>query len=423
MDHFDYRDDELCCEDVPLSQIAATVGTPVYVYSQATIEHHYRVFDEALRNTPHLICYSVKANSNGAVLRSLARAGCGADIVSGGELRRALAAGIPPERIVFSGVGKQAGEIGAALDAGVLMLNVESEAELELVAQVARERGRSAPIALRVNPDVDPGTHPYIATGLRKSKFGIPLHRAWEVYEYALGLEGIAVRGIDCHIGSQLTSVAPLQASVAMVIEMAERLRARDVQLAYLDIGGGLGIRYSTETPPSPADYGRALGELTKTLSGLGVTLITEPGRVIMGNAGVLVTRVLYRKTNEQKHFVIVDAAMNDLLRPSLYGAFHGIQPVQQPAHPAELETVDVVGPICESGDFLAQDRALPKVEPGALLAVRSCGAYGYAMSSNYNSRPRPAEVLVRGDAFAVVRQRESHEDLVRGEQLAPWQR
>jgi diaminopimelate decarboxylase len=425
MHHFQYRDGELHCEDVPLARIAREVGTPAYVYSQATIERHYRVFDEALAATPHLICYSVKANSNGAVLSTLAAQGAGADIVSGGELMRALRAGIPGERIVFSGVGKRADEMREALDASILLFNVESLAELELLSAVASERGEQAPVALRVNPDVDPMTHPYIATGLRKSKFGIPLHHAWEVYERALELPGIAIRGIDCHIGSQLTSVEPLVASMRKVFELVTKLRERGVDLRHFDVGGGLGIVYSDETPPSPADYGRAIAELLAQFGELGdagrLQVICEPGRVIMGNAGVLLGRVLYRKANEQRQFVVIDSAMNDLLRPALYGAFHGIQPVKQSAERVEFDLVDIVGPICESADFLAQERPMPPLERDDLLAVMSCGAYGYGMSSNYNSRPRAAEVLVSGDRYAVVRERESYDDLVRGETLPEW--
>jgi diaminopimelate decarboxylase len=421
MHHFDYRDGELFCERVSLEEIVRAVGTPVYVYSDATITRHFNVFDQALDSVPHLVCYSVKANSNGSVLKTLASLGAGADVVSGGELERALAAGIPAERIVFSGVGKQHHEIALGIDKQILMFNVESQAELEAISKVAEAKGATAPIALRVNPDVDPGTHPYIATGLRKSKFGIPLHHAWEVYEHALTLPGIKVRGIDCHIGSQLTTVQPLVDSFTRVVQMAKQLKERGVSLEYLDIGGGLGIRYSDENPPSPTAYGEALSELLASFEGLDLTVITEPGRVIMGNAGVLITRVIYRKSNEQKQFLVVDAAMNDLLRPSLYSAFHGIQPLREPPAEIELETVDVVGPICESGDFLAQDRPMPPVSAGELLAVMSVGAYGQAMASNYNSRARAAEVMVKGDQYAVVRAREVLADLVRGEKTAPW--
>ncbi|MBW2733903.1 MAG: diaminopimelate decarboxylase [Deltaproteobacteria bacterium] len=421
MDHFDYRGDDLFCEGVSLARIAEELGTPTYVYSQATLKRHYGVFDKALAAVPHLICFSVKANSNGAVLRTLARMGAGADIVSGGELMRALRAGIPASRIVFSGVGKREDEIAAALKQKILLFNVESTSELRTIARVAEELQCKAPVALRVNPDVDPGTHPYIATGLRKSKFGIPLHHAREVYEQALGFSSLEVRGIDCHIGSQLTSVGPLVESVGHVVELAQDLLARGVNLSYLDIGGGLGIRYSDETPPTPDDYGAAVVTLLKQFGQLPLTVITEPGRVIAGNAGVLLTRVLYRKSNEQKEFLVVDAAMNDLLRPSLYGSFHGIQPVRRPGERVELELVDVVGPVCESGDFLAQERPMPPVAEGALLAVMSAGAYGWSMSSNYNSRLRAAEVLVSEDRHALVRCREEVADLWRHERDAPW--
>ncbi|MCC6746658.1 MAG: diaminopimelate decarboxylase [Deltaproteobacteria bacterium] len=422
MDHFHYRGEELFCDGVSLARIAESVGTPCYVYSHATLVRHYRVFADALSEMPHLICYSVKANTNGAILAALGALGAGADIVSAGELVRALRAGIPADRIVFSGVGKQAFELERALEAGILMFNVESEGELELLAQVADRMGKRAPISLRVNPDVDPGTHPYIATGLRKSKFGVPLGRARAVYERALALPSVEVRGIDCHIGSQLTSVSPFVDSLGSLVRLAEELKQKGVALRYLDVGGGLGIRYSEETPPSPEQYGRALAEVVGELKGLGVTLICEPGRVIVGNAGVLLTRVIGEKHNEQKRFAIIDGAMNDLIRPALYGSFHSIRPVRRRAG-AENVVVDVVGPICESGDFLAQDRPLPAVEVGDLLSVMSAGAYGYVMSSNYNSRPRAAEVMVKGEEFAVVRERESLEDLTRGEHVPAWVR
>ncbi|PID38490.1 MAG: diaminopimelate decarboxylase [Proteobacteria bacterium] len=428
MHHFHYHDGQLHCEDVPLARIAQEVGTPTYVYSRTTLNHHYRVFDEALAKSPHLICYSVKANPNGAVLGSLAKLGAGADIVSGGELMRALRAGIPGDRIVFSGVGKGADEMVEALDASILMFNVESVAELELLSAVAQDRGVLAPVALRVNPDVDPMTHPFIATGLRKSKFGIPLHHAWEAYQQALELPGIEIRGIDCHIGSQLTSVEPLLASMRKMYELVTKLRERDVELRYLDVGGGLGIVYSDETPPSPADYGNAvaglLDELNRGSQGAtdDLTVICEPGRVIMGNAGLLLGRVLYRKQNGQRQFVVVDTAMNDLLRPALYGAFHSIQPVkEQSAERMAFGLVDIVGPVCESADFMAKERPMPPLERDDLIAVMSCGAYGHGMASNYNSRRRPAEVLVEGDRYAVVRERESYEDLVRGESRPTW--
>lgn len=403
-----------------MEQIATAVGTPCYVYSYATLSRHFRVFREALADMSHLICYSVKANSNGAILSSLAALGSGADIVSGGELFRALRAGISPDKIVFSGVGKQAEEIEAALRAKILLFNVESRGELLLIDKVAAHVGMRAPISLRVNPDVDPGTHPYISTGLQNNKFGIPVDEAWALYEEAMKLAHVEIRGIDCHIGSQLMQIEPIIDSLKPLVAMADRLIARGVSLDYLDIGGGLGIRYDSETPPTPAEYGRSLKTVLRQFDKRDLTLICEPGRVIMGNAGVLLSRVLFHKQNGEKHFVIVDAAMNDLLRPSLYDAFHGIRPVTESADQTK-QIVDVVGPICESGDFLAHDRPLPRVAESELLAIGSAGAYGYSMSSNYNSRRRAAEVLVRGNRWAVVRDRESEEDLIRGESVPDW--
>lgn len=420
MNHFEYRNGSLFCEELSLQKIAEEVGTPCYVYSHATLSRHFRVFSEALAGMPHLICYSVKANSNGAVLSSLAALGSGADIVSGGELFRAVRAGIPAEKIVFSGVGKQAEEIEAALRAKILLFNVESRGELLLIEKIATHIGMRAPISLRVNPDVDPGTHPYISTGLQNNKFGIPVDEAWPLYEEAMKMNAVDIRGIDCHIGSQLMQIDPIIDSLKPLVKMAGRLVERGVALEYLDVGGGLGIRYDTETPPSPAEYGRCLKKVLTQFEELGLTLICEPGRVIMGNAGVMLSHVLFHKRNGEKHFVIIDAAMNDLLRPSLYNAFHGIRPVKEHSDPVK-NIVDVVGPICESGDFLAHDRPLANVEEGELLAVGSAGAYGYTMSSNYNSRPRAAEVLVRGDRWAVVREREKEEDLIRGESVPEW--
>lgn len=424
MRHFDYRSGHLHCEGVALRTLADAVGTPCYVYSHATLCRHYQVFDTALADLRHLVCFSAKANSNGAVLASLARLGAGADIVSGGELERALRAGVPSHKIVFSGVGKQADEVAQALKAEVLLLNVESEAELELVARVASAVGRRAPVALRINPDVDPQTHPYIATGLRESKFGIPIGEAHRVYRRARDMASLEVCGLDCHIGSQLTSVQPLVDSLGALVELVESLRADGLHLRYLDIGGGLGIRYEDESPPTPDEYGAAVRTLTRRLADPELTVICEPGRVIVGNAGVLLTRVIYFKDSGHKRFLIVDAAMNDLVRPSLYGAFHEIQLVAlgdgagRPSGP-----VDVVGPVCESSDFLAKDRELPAVESGTLLAIMSAGAYGFSMASSYNSRPRPAEVMVNNDRWAIVRERETIEDLMRGERLPPWLR
>jgi diaminopimelate decarboxylase len=414
MNHFHYQEGELLAEDVPLETIAAEVGTPCYVYSAATLRRHYRVFDEAFAAAPHLVCYSVKANSNLAVLRVFAREGCGFDIVSGGELYRARRAGADPRRIVFSGIGKTRDEMAYALREGILAFNVESAAELDLLDRVAAEVGRKAPVSLRVNPDVDPKTHPYISTGMKKSKFGIDIRRAVEQYERARSLPNLEVVGVDCHIGSQLTDVSPFRDALARVRGLILDLRSRGFDIRYLDFGGGLGITYEDEAPPSPKDYADTL--LRDGIDKLGVELLLEPGRVLVGNAGILLTRVLYLKDTETKKFVIVDGAMNDLIRPSLYGAYQRIDPVRQTERPSDV--VDVVGPVCESGDFFAKDRELRAVLPGELLAVCSAGAYGFVMASNYNTRPRAAEVLVDGAAYHVVRTRETLEDLVRGETI-----
>ncbi len=414
MDHFTYRHGTLHCESVPLSRVAEAVGTPTYVYSRAAVLAAYRAWDHAFRDVPHLICYAVKANSNLALLHALAQVGAGADVVSGGELYRALRAGVPPRRIVFSGVGKTREEMREALKADILMFNVESASELRALDEVARGLGARAPISLRVNPDVDPETHPYIATGLRTSKFGIPIGEAPAVYQEAARMAGVEVVGVQMHIGSQLTKTAPFADAAARVVALADDLRARGIRIRYLDLGGGLGIRYRDEQPPSPEHYARALLPLVRTLD---VTVVLEPGRSIVGNAGVLLTRVLYRKDTGAKRFVVVDAAMNDLVRPAMYNAHHEIHPVSEPGA-ADGETVDVVGPICESGDFLARDRTMPRVEEGGLLAVMSAGAYGFVMASNYNDRPRAAAVLVDGDRYTIVRRRETYEDLVAGERL-----
>jgi diaminopimelate decarboxylase len=420
MHHFQYRDGALHAEDVPLARIAAEVGTPTYVYSRATLERHYRVFDGAFAGEPHLLCYSMKANSNLAVLRAMVQLGAGVDIVSGGELHRALRAGADPKKIVFSGVGKRADEIEYALASGILSFNVESHDELEAIERIAARLGRRAPISLRVNPDVDAQTHPYIATGLKKNKFGIPVAHARDEYRYAAASAHLEVVGIDCHIGSQLTKVAPFRDAVARVAELVRGLAAEGNRIHHVDVGGGLGIPYGNEEPPSPEEYGAAIREGIAPLAGLGVTLVCEPGRVIVGNAGVLLTRVLYLKQGEAKSFVIVDAAFNDLIRPAFYDSFHAIEPVVQRSNPEPL-VADVVGPICETGDFLARDRALPRPDRGDLLAVMSGGAYGFSMASNYNSRPRAAEVMVSGDRFAVVRRRETLDDLIRGEEIPDW--
>jgi len=413
MAHFAYRHSDLCCEQVSLRSLAADVGTPAYVYSKAALLESYRGYDDAFAEVPHVVCYSVKANGNLGVLGTLARAGAGADIVSGGELFRALRAGFPPGRIIFSGVGKTRDELREALKAEVLMFNVESLSELRALDDVARETGVRAPVALRVNPDVDPETHPYIATGLKTSKFGIPFAQAHEVYAEAASLKGVEVVGADIHIGSQLTKTAPLADAVARIAALVKTLRERSIEIRMVDVGGGLGIRYRDEAPPTHREYARVL---LPALRELGVTVLLEPGRSIVGNAGILLTRVLYRKETGEKTFVVVDAAMNDLIRPALYDAYHELQPVAEARLDAPRETVDVVGPICESGDFLAKDRALARTEEGDLLAIMSAGAYASAMASNYNTRPRAVEVLVDGDRYTIVRRRETYEDLVAGE-------
>jgi diaminopimelate decarboxylase len=413
MDHFQLRAGELYAEDVALRQIAERVGTPCYVYSLATLRRHYRVFDEAFAGTQHIVCFSVKANSNIAVLRTFAREGSGFDIVSGGELFRALKAGADPSKIVFSGVGKTADEVAAALRAGILMFNVESPGELDVLDRVARQLGVKARVALRVNPDVDPNTHPYISTGMKKSKFGIAIQRCMEDYRRARSLANLEVIGVDCHIGSQLTALAPFVDALGRVRNLLERLSAEDFDIRFLDMGGGLGIPYNDESPPSPKEYGAAL------ISGLGDfkgTLLLEPGRVIVGNAGLLLTTVLYLKGTDEKNFVVVDGAMNDLIRPALYGSYQAVRPIAP--RPGRSTNVDVVGPVCESGDFFAKDRELSPVQPGDLLAVMSAGAYGFVMASNYNTRPRPPEVLVDGKSFYVVRERETLDDLLRGEHI-----
>jgi diaminopimelate decarboxylase len=418
MHHFEYRGDELYCEQVPLAKIAAEVGTPVYIYSHATLERHYKVFDSALGSHKHIICYSVKANSNLAVLRALVALGAGVDTVSRGEIFRALKVGVDPKKIVFSGVGKREDEIAYALDQGILAFNVESTSELHAIERVAARLGKRAPISLRVNPDVDAETHPYISTGLKKNKFGIPVAEARKTFLEARAMKHVEVVGIDCHIGSQLTKTSPFKDAIARLGELARSLVKEGVTIRYVDIGGGLGIPYNQEDPPSPAEYGKAIEDAMAAFSGLDVTLICEPGRVIVGNAGVLLTRTLYLKQGEIKNFVIVDAAMNDLIRPAFYDSYHAIWPVKKQSAPASY-VADVVGPICETGDFLARDRALAqKPDEGDLLALMSAGAYGFTMSSNYNTRPRAAEVMVKGAEYAIVRKREELEDMVRNEDV-----
>lgn len=414
MHHFEYRGADLYCEEVPVAALAEEIGTPFYLYSHATLTRHFRVFDEAFHEVPHLICFAAKANANLAILRLFAGMGGGADVVSGGELFRALRAGVPPDRIVFAGVGKSREEMVEALKADILMFNVESSQELRLLNQVAGEVGARARVALRVNPDVDPKTHPYISTGLKKSKFGIDISLALEEYQLAQTLPHIAIIGIHTHIGSQITEVSPFVDSLARIADLIGELRKGGIDIQYLDVGGGLGIPYNDEIPPHPTEMAQAVTPILKIL---GCTIIFEPGRVIVGNAGILVTRVLYTKRTPAKDFVIVDAGMNDLIRPSLYGSYHAIQPVRRQGGRKSM-TVDVVGPICESGDFLAKDRQIPMAEPDELLAVMSAGAYGFTMASNYNARPRPAEILVRGDRHFIIRARESYEDLTRGEEI-----
>lgn len=414
MNFFSYRNGTLCAENVPLAEIAKQYGTPAFVYSRAAIEHGYREFSDACSGRDVLICYSVKANSNLAVLNVLARLGSGFDIVSGGELARVLAAGGSAAKTVFSGVGKSETELRAALAAGVLCFNVESEGELDRLASIAASMGRTAPVSLRVNPDVDPGTHPYIATGLRESKFGIAYDEAVPLYRRAAKLPNIRVTGIDVHIGSQITEVEPFVAALEKVLEFVDLLDATGVHLDHLDLGGGLGIRYHDEEPPQLKDY---LGRLFERLGGRKTRVLFEPGRSLVGNTGVLLTRVEYLKHSAAKNFVVVDAGMNDLIRPSLYDAWHDVLPVMPREGPARR--YDVVGPVCESADFLAKERTLA-VAAGDLLAIMSAGAYGMAMSSNYNSRPRPPEIMVDGAKPWLVRERERTESLFASERLLP---
>jgi len=408
MHHFEYKNGEMFAEDVPVSELAEKFGTPLYVYSHATFSRHFTAFDSAFTGLTHMTCYSVKANSNLCVLKMLAEMGAGVDIVSGGELYRALAVGVPGERIVYSGVGKRPEEIRQALEADILMFNVESMQELAVINEIAGDMGKTARIALRINPDVDPKTHPYIATGLKKSKFGLDMEASLQAYTQAMHMEHIEPVGIDVHIGSQLTQIQPFLDALDKILEFRAKLQDMGLSIRYLDLGGGLGIQYDDEEPPHPKEFGQALSE---KLRGLDLTVILEPGRVIAGNAGILVTRVLYTKDTPSRHFVIVDAAMNDLVRPSLYDSYHRILEVQ--VNNRAPVTADVVGPICESGDFLARERTLPGLQRGELLAVLSSGAYGFVMSSQYNSRPRAAEVVVKGGETFLARKRETYEDLL----------
>jgi diaminopimelate decarboxylase len=411
MEAFAYRDGQLFAENVALAQLAGDFGTPCYVYSRAAITQNYQAYDRALASMPHRICYAVKANSNLGVLSVLARLGAGFDIVSGGELARVLRAGGDASRVVFSGVGKRDGEMVAALEAGVHCFNVESESELRRLSAVAARFGKTARVSLRVNPDVDAQTHPYISTGLRDNKFGIDIAGVEAVYAQAAQLPGIEITGVDCHIGSQLTQLGPYVDALARLLELIGRLRAAGIRIQHLDLGGGLGIRYRDEQPPSPDDFAKAVLPL---LEGQDLALWLEPGRSLVGNAGVLLTRVEYLKHAPHKNFAIVDAAMNDLMRPALYNAWQAIEPVQ-PRSDEPAQVYDVVGPVCETGDWLGRERELA-VREGDLLAIRSAGAYGFVMSSNYNTRPRAAEVMVDGDRVQQVRARETLDDLLSGE-------
>ena len=413
MHFFEYKDRQLYCEEVPIAEIARDVGTPFYLYSYHTLVRHFTVFNQAFDRMPHLVCYSAKANSNIALIRLFAGLGGGVDVVSGGELYRALKGGADPGKIVFSGVGKREDEIEYALESGILMFNVESSQELRAINDVAGRIKKKAPIAIRVNPDIDPKTHPYISTGLKKNKFGIDIHMAQKAYQVASELPNVQIVGIDCHIGSQLVEVEPVVEALRKLKRLVEELRKGGMGIHYLDLGGGLGITYEDEEPPQPVDYA---SNILEELKGFDCTLILEPGRVIVGNAGILVTKVLYTKENEAKKFVIVDAGMNDLVRPSYYGSYHQILPVRQESR--EEIVADVVGPVCESSDFLAKDRKVQRLQSGELVAVMSAGAYGFSMSTNYNSRRKVAEVLVRGSRMSIIRQRESYEDLIRGEEI-----
>ncbi|WP_439507556.1 diaminopimelate decarboxylase [Yoonia sp.] len=420
MDHFLYRNGALYAEDVPVADIAAAVGTPFYVYSTATLTRHFQLFDEALGFADHLVCFAMKSLSNIAVLRVLAQAGAGMDVVSGGEYLRAKAAGVPGDRIVFSGVGKTADEMRMALQGGIRQFNVESEPEMVALDAVARSLGKVAPITLRINPDVDAKTHAKIATGKSENKFGIPISRAREVYALAATLQGLKVVGIDVHIGSQLTELAPFEAAYAKVAELTEMLRADGHDIKRLDLGGGLGIPYerSNAAPPLPSDYGAMI---QRTLGHLGCEIEIEPGRLISGNAGLMVSQVIYVKSGEDRDFLILDGAMNDLIRPAMYDAWHDIIPVVEPAPGTEPARYDIVGPVCESGDTFAKARDIPPMQPGDLVAFRSAGAYGAVMASEYNSRPLIPEVLVHGDQFAVIRKRPSYEEMIARDSLPEW--
>lgn len=413
MNYFEYRDNELFCEGVSIAEIAEKEGTPLYVYSYKTLNRHFTVFDNAFEKIPHLVCYSCKANSNIAILRLMGNLGGGIDIVSGGELHRALTSGIPGDRIVFSGVGKTEEEIAAAIKAGILMINVESEGELSVISSAARRMNRRVPVSIRVNPEIDPKTHPYITTGLKRNKFGVIWKDALVLYMKIKEDKMLLPVGISSHIGSQILEMAPFEEAVRSLVAMAGELDERGIRISYLDIGGGLGIAYKEELPPHPEEYARVI---EKELEDSGFTVILEPGRVIVGNGGVFITKVLYVKKSSGKTFYVVDGAMNDLLRPSLYDAYHEILPVRR--GDGRKIKVDIVGPVCESGDFLAKDREMPVISAGELIAVMGAGAYGFSMSSNYNSRRRSAEALVREDGYYIIRKRETLRDLLRGESI-----
>ena len=420
MHHFAYRDGVLHAEAVSLDALADQVGTPFYCYSTATLTRHYKVFAGAFADVDALVCYAMKANSNQAVIATLAKLGAGADVVSGGELKRARAAGIPADKIMFSGIGKTAEELAHAVDEGILCINVESEPELELLASIASSKGRDVPVSVRVNPDIDPKTHHKIATGKAENKFGIPISRAREVYAHAARLKGIRVAGVDMHIGSQITELDPFSNAFTLLAEFVQTLRADGHTIGHVDLGGGLGIPYhdDNEPPPHPEAYAQVVKRATRDL---GCRLIFEPGRLLVGNAGILVTRVLFVKHGEAKHFIVVDAAMNDLIRPTLYDAHHAIWPVKQPPAAARRIRADVVGPVCESGDFLAHGRELPEPQAGALLAVMSAGAYGAVQAGTYNTRALVPEVLVNGAEWAVVRPRLEVDSIIALDRLPPW--
>jgi diaminopimelate decarboxylase len=420
MDHFLYRDGALFAEDVAIADIAAAVGTPFYVYSTATLERHFQLFDDALDGLDHLVCYAMKSLSNQAVLQVLAAKGAGMDVVSGGEYARARAAGVPGDRIVFSGVGKTREEMRAALQGGIRQFNVESEPEMQVLSAVASDLGVTAPITIRVNPDVDAKTHAKIATGKSENKFGIPISRARAVYAMAARLPGLKVIGIDVHIGSQLTDLAPFELAYQKVAELTEVLRADGHEITRLDLGGGLGIPYarSNETPPLPSDYGALI---KRCVGHLGCEVEIEPGRLVSGNAGLMVSEVIYVKDGEDRQFLIIDGAMNDLIRPAMYEAHHDIVPVIEPEAGVDQATYDIVGPVCESGDTFAKGRTMPQVAAGDLVAFRSAGAYGAVMASEYNSRPLIPEVLVHGDQFAVIRARPTYEEMIARDSIPPW--